>query len=49
MVKPYHGYDIILIRRLRITLTILIWIVWAIILFLQHETIIHILQSFFGK
>lgn len=49
MVKPYYGYDAMLIRRLRITLTILIWVVWAIILFLQREMIIHILTQFFKK
>lgn len=47
MVKKYQGYDAMLIRRMRITLTIITWIVWGAILFLQHDWIISILTKIF--
>ncbi|MET0464308.1 MAG: hypothetical protein ABW007_14180 [Chitinophagaceae bacterium] len=45
MVRPYHWYDPMLTRRMRVLLTALIWIAWLTIVILQYDHIVHLLVS----
>lgn len=47
MVRHYQWYDPVLIKRIRISLTILTWVVWGMIIFIQHERILQLMKSIF--
>ncbi|HEX2628911.1 MAG TPA: hypothetical protein VHM26_07865 [Chitinophagaceae bacterium] len=47
MVRKYQWYDPVRIKRIRIVLSILIWISWIMILFLQQEAIVRAFNFLF--
>ncbi|MFT3823032.1 MAG: hypothetical protein QM731_03895 [Chitinophagaceae bacterium] len=46
MVRHYNWHDPSVLKRVRIRITISIWLITAIIIYLQHERILSLLQQF---
>ncbi|MBN8865276.1 MAG: hypothetical protein J0H92_18020 [Sphingobacteriales bacterium] len=47
MVRKYSWYDPVLVKRMRLVLTILIWIVWVLIAYLQQDSLQAIVNNLF--
>lgn len=47
MVRNHHWYDPVLMRRMRISLTVMIYAVWLIILALQYNWVMPIIKNLF--
>ncbi|MFT3674374.1 MAG: hypothetical protein QM781_00605 [Chitinophagaceae bacterium] len=44
MVRKYNWYDPVLVKKMRILLTILIWIMWLMIAYIQQQRIFALLD-----
>lgn len=49
MVKKYHWYDPVLVKKIRLVMTILTWVVGLMIVFLQQERIRYIIDLLFNS
>ncbi|WP_207515186.1 hypothetical protein [Longitalea luteola] len=47
MVRHQHGHDPYVLRKVRKRLTIAIWLVLALIVYLQHDILMRLVQNFF--